>query len=117
MLGSTFNPCANRTIGSKLSVSVHFQMSYAIFKQRGHMHTARSQMDTAATIRALAEKYKVAYTETATDLFGHHITRLSGDNVELDETELLLLALERAGYVGHTDAVRLHADYLRQAKL
>ncbi len=80
------------------------------------MGATRDHSDTAATIRALAERHKVAYTETATDLLGQHITRLAGDDVALDETELLLLALERAGYVGHSDAVRLHAAYLRQAK-
>ena len=73
--------------------------------------------DAATTIRALAERHKVAYAETATDVLGHHITRLAGDDVELDDTELLLLALERAGCVSSSDAVQLHANYLHQAKL
>jgi hypothetical protein len=72
--------------------------------------------DAAAAIRALAERHKVRYAETATDVLGHHITRLAGDDVELDEAEQLLLALERAGHVNSADAVRLHADYLHQAK-
>ena len=71
---------------------------------------------TATSIRALAEQHKVAYTQTATDVLGHHITRLSGDDVVLDETELLLLALERAGHVSGVDAVRFHADYLHRAE-
>jgi hypothetical protein len=74
------------------------------------------QNEAEATIRALAERFKIAYTETATDVLGHHITRLSGDDVQLDDTELLLLALERAGHINGVDAVRLHAAYLRQAK-
>ena len=57
------------------------------------MGATRDHSDTAATICALAERHKVAYTETATDLLGQHITRLAGDDVALDETELLLLAL------------------------
>ena len=69
-----------------------------------------------AIIRNLAERHKVAYVETASDVLGHHITRLAGDDIELDETERLLLALERAGVVSGVDAVRLHADYLHQAK-
>ncbi len=72
---------------------------------------------TATAIRELAEKHKVAYQEAATDVLGHHITRLSGDDVKLDATELLLLALERAGHVSGREAVRLHANYLREAKL
>jgi hypothetical protein len=75
-----------------------------------------SKSDAAAAIRTLAERHKVAYAETASDVLGHHITRLAGDDVELDETELLLLALERAGHISPVDAVRLHADYLHQAK-
>jgi hypothetical protein len=74
------------------------------------------QKDAEATIRALAERFNISYTETATDVLGHHITRLSGDDVQLDDTELLLLELERAGHINGVDAVRLHADYLRQAK-
>lgn len=71
---------------------------------------------TEARIRAMAEQHHVAYRRSATDVLGHHITRLAGDDVELDETELLLLALERAGHVSGSDAVRLHAEYLREAR-
>ena len=64
-------------------------------------------------IRALAEKHKVAYRETATDILGHHITRLAGDDVVLDEPAQLLLALRRAGHISSADAARLHGEYLR----
>ena len=70
--------------------------------------------DTAAAIRALAERHKIAYVETATDILGHHITRLAGDDVELDETQELLIALERAGSISGRDAVRLHVAYLNE---
>jgi hypothetical protein len=76
------------------------------------MH-GKSQQDAANAIRALAEKHRVSYAETATDILGHHITRLSGDDVELDEPALLLLALERAGHITGSEAARLHGDYLR----
>lgn len=70
----------------------------------------------AAAIRALAERHKVAYVETATDALGHHITRLAGDDVALDETQLLLVALEREGRISGREAVRLHAAYLNEAR-
>jgi hypothetical protein len=38
---------------------------------------------------------------------------LSGDDVELDEPVLLLIALERAGHITNTEAARLHGEYLR----
>jgi hypothetical protein len=69
--------------------------------------------DTAAAIRALAERHKVAYRPTPADRLGHDITRLSGDEVEIDESARLLLALERAGHLTSVDAARLHGDYLR----
>jgi hypothetical protein len=40
-----------------------------------------------AEIRALAERHKVAYGETPTDILGHHITRLADDDIQLDETQ------------------------------
>jgi hypothetical protein len=84
------------------------------------MHGTRPQnataTATAAAIRALAERHGVSYTRTASDVLAHHITRLSGDDVVLDEPELLLIALQRAGHLSRTEAVLLQADYLRQAK-
>jgi len=64
-------------------------------------------------IRALADKYQVAYRETATDILGRHITRLAGDDAVLEEPALLLLALRRAGHITSAEAARLHGEYLR----
>ena len=76
--------------------------------------TDRQQMNEAETsIRALAERHQIAYRETATDILGRHITRLAGDDVELDEPARLLLALRRAGHITSAEAARLHGDYLR----
>jgi hypothetical protein len=77
---------------------------------------ARNSDRAAAIIRSLADRHKVAYTPTATDAWAQHVTRLAGDDVEFDETELLLIALQRAGHISRTDAVLLQADYLARAK-
>ena len=74
------------------------------------------QPDTKTAIRAMAERHHVAYRPTDTDDLAHHITRLSGDDVVFDETEQLLIALQRAGHMSRTEAVLMQADYLRQAK-
>jgi hypothetical protein len=66
-----------------------------------------------ATIRDLAAKHKVAYQETATDVLARNITRLAGDDVELDEPAQMLLALRRAGYITKADSARLHGEYLK----
>lgn len=72
--------------------------------------------DAAAAIRALAQQHQVTYIETPNDVLAHHITRLSGDDVELDDTEQLLVALQRAGHISRAEVVRLQAAYLRQAR-
>ena len=66
-----------------------------------------------AEIRALAEKHKVAYRETATDVLADHITRLAGDDVVLDEPSRLVLALRRAGHLTSAEAARLNGAYLK----
>ena len=71
------------------------------------------QNTAAIAIRALAERHHVRYRQTALDVFGSHVTRLSGDDVTLDEPALLLLALRRAGHISSEEAARLHGDYLR----
>ena len=54
---------------------------------------------------------------TISGALAHHITRLSGDDVELDEIEQLLIALQRARHLTRTELVRLQASYLREASL
>lgn len=41
-----------------------------------------------------------------------YLSRLAGDDVDLDEVELLLLELERLGHVRPVLAVQLHSAYL-----
>lgn len=77
----------------------------------------RHQNNAEATIRALAERFKIAYAETATDAWSAHVTRLAGDDVALDKVELLLIALQRAGHLSRPEALRLQVSYLRAEKL
>lgn len=70
----------------------------------------------AAAIHAMARRHKVAYRQTEADILAGHITRLSGDELGLDGTQLLLLALRRAGHISGYDAMRLQAAYLRHTK-
>jgi hypothetical protein len=73
-----------------------------------------SQQDVATLVRDLALKHHVSYKETASDVLAGHITRLSDDDVELDKTQLLLLALRRAGYVSSSQALQLLGAYLHR---
>ena len=65
-------------------------------------------------IRKLAAQHNVSYAKTVGDELACAITRLSGDDVEMDEVELLLIALERAGVVSSEDVLPLHVSYLRE---
>ena len=78
--------------------------------------SARSQSPTAIRIRNLAQEHHVAYVQTQRDALAHHITRLAGDHVELDEVEQLLIALQRSGHLSRVEMVQLQARYLREAK-
>jgi hypothetical protein len=59
--------------------------------------TSMKVRSVAEEIRALARHHGVVYEATPLDELGNVITRLAGDDVELDETQLLLLAFVRAG--------------------
>ena len=71
---------------------------------------------TAASIREMATRYRVSYIPTQSDLLASHITRLSSDNVRLDEIEFMLIALQRAGHISRDQLVHLQACYLRETK-
>ena len=78
--------------------------------------SARAENATAARIRRMAEEYHVAYVRTPRDALAHHITRLAGDDVQLDEIEQLLVALQRSGRLTRVEMVQLQASYLREAR-
>jgi len=69
--------------------------------------------DVKQQIRDLAKEHHIAYRPGPRDRLGHAITALAGDEVSLDETELLLLALERAGVISGKQATLMQAEYLR----
>ena len=71
---------------------------------------------SAAVIIALAKQHGVSYRQTENDVWAQEATRLSGDDVTLDKIELLLIELQRAGYLSRSEALKLQVDYLREAK-
>lgn len=78
--------------------------------------SARHQSSTATIIRRMAEQHHVAYVLTEKDELARHMTRLAGDDVELDEVEQMLIALQRAGHLSRIELVRLQASYLRETR-
>jgi predicted LPLAT superfamily acyltransferase len=88
-----------------------------LYLREGEFMSARRHSSTAAIIRRMAEQHHVAYAQTEKDELARHMTRLAGDDVELDEVEQMLIALQRAGHLSRVELVRLQASYLREAKL
>ena len=64
----------------------------------------------------LAQRHAVTYSPTAADTWANNVTRLADDVVVLDDIELLLIALQRAGHLTRPEALRLQVDYLREAR-
>ncbi|MFZ2065538.1 MAG: hypothetical protein WAV27_06115 [Xanthobacteraceae bacterium] len=58
----------------------------------------------------------MTYIRTEHDMLAHHITRLAGDDLELDEIEQLLVALQRSGYLSRAEMIQLQANYLREVR-
>ncbi|TAI59821.1 hypothetical protein [Bradyrhizobium sp. Leo170] len=69
---------------------------------------------TANVIQRLASANNVAVVVSDNDLFAHHVTRLSGDDIHFDPIENTIVALQRAGILDRVQAVRLQARYLRE---
>ena len=81
------------------------------------MQNPKPLQKTADEILSLAKRHGVAYTPTENDVWAHDVTRLADDDVTLDEIELLLIELQRAGHLSRPEALKLQVNYLREAKL
>ena len=75
--------------------------------------TTRKILSPREEIFALARAHSVSYQPTALDHLGNAITRLAGDDVQLDDAQLLLLALLRANVITKEVSADLRARYIR----
>jgi hypothetical protein len=112
-VGAPGCPCIPRAIVLYLpmlpdEIEMADSTASVIPKDRAGVLSAREQ------ILALARSRRIAYLPNAVDDLGNAITQLAGDDVRFDDTELLLLALERAGCVSTGEADRLHIAHMRQ---
>lgn len=86
------------------------------FERSGTIAKPAYSKGTAHAILSLAQKHGIAYTQTKGDAWAQEVTRLADDDIRLDEIELLLIELQRAGHLSRPEALRLQASYLREAK-
>jgi len=80
--------------------------------RRSATHPAYSE----GVIRRLANANNVSVVASSNDVLAQHITRLSGDDVAFDAIENTIVALQRAGILNRTQAVRLQARHLRESR-
>ena len=64
-------------------------------------------------IHDLAAKHGVTYAQTPMDRLADVMAAMSDSAVELDETEKLITALERAGVITRDEGADLHDSYVR----
>jgi D-aminopeptidase len=74
--------------------------------------TAAHATYTASVIRRMAARNNVTASEN--DLFAHHVTRLSGDDVLLDDVEQMVIALQRAGVLSRAGGASASAVSARK---
>ena len=74
---------------------------------------AQALLSIREHVHGLAIAHGVVYEETALDQLANAHARLSDNDVTLDETERLIIALRRAGVVTDEEGSRLHDAYIR----
>jgi hypothetical protein len=67
-------------------------------------------------IELLAQEHGIVHHQTYFDRLADTYARLSDCDVELDETQLLLLELDRAGILTGEENDSIHLQYLRERK-
>jgi hypothetical protein len=73
-----------------------------------------SQLTTKQKIQQLANQHKIHHHHSQQDEWGNTISRLSDSEVELDETQWLLIELNCAGILMGKDNSQLHLQYLQE---
>jgi hypothetical protein len=72
------------------------------------------QLTAKQTIHQLASQHGITHHHSLLDEWCDKVSELSDDKVELDETQLLLVELDRAGILTGKDNTILHGQYLQE---
>lgn len=73
-----------------------------------------SHLSVDQQIVELARLFNVVYVETDNDLLAGELTSLAGDEVVLDPTTLLIIALQRAGTLSKPAAMHLIGRHIHE---
>jgi hypothetical protein len=72
------------------------------------------QLTTKQKIQQLAQQHGITHQHSPLDEWGKAISRLADNEVELDETQWLLIELNRADILTGQDNSVLHFQYLQE---
>lgn len=72
------------------------------------------EQDVRQFIERLAAAHHVNFERTRLDDWTEAVTRAAGDDVQLDRTEKLLVALKKQGVISGRQAARLLSNYGRE---
>ncbi len=97
-------------MSTKLAESARDAFSF----ERDLARALRGDIPVAAFVQRLAHERGVSYMRDEIDDFAEAVSRLSDAEVDLDEIQWLLMALDREAIVTSQQAILLHAIYLRQ---
>ena len=67
-------------------------------------------------VRRLAEANQIVYKRTRLDDWAEAVTQAAGDDVKLDPTEKLLVALAKKHIINGRQAMRLLNNYMEEAE-
>lgn len=79
--------------------------------------TRSAKISVASQIRNLAKSHNVTAERDSMSRMAVAITRLAGDDVELDNVEQLLVNLKRKGVLSKSEALSIQGDYLQEKRL
>lgn len=71
--------------------------------------------DVRSYIERFAEYYNIIHKRTGLDEFAEAVTRMAGDEIKLDPTEKLLVALKKKELINAKQLSRLLSNYLKEA--
>lgn len=73
-------------------------------------------VSVASQVRKLAKAHKVTAERDGMSRMAMTITRLAGDQIELDSIEQLLINLKRKGILSKTETLALQGRYLQEKR-
>lgn len=100
----------------KTALSCRFRQARQSVLMRRKPIRGQRMTSIARFVCELARSKRISFRETYMDRWAQTVTRLSGDEVDSDATDDLLVALTRAGKLSARDMSRLVAAHHRELK-